>query len=79
MASCRLGPVRAADGLVAPLRAALALGAIRIARNALAHGTRGFDAEDLDPVNEILDRVVRAHALRLLGCDERLSGRLFGS
>lgn len=52
--------------------------AVRIARNALAHGTRGFDAQDLDPVNEILDRVVRAHALRLLGCDERVTDRLFG-
>lgn len=55
------------------------LGAIRIARNALAHGTRGFDGDDLDAINDVLDRVVRAHALRLLGCDERVFGRLFDS
>ena len=53
------------------------LSAIRIARNGLAHGTRGFDAEDLDIVNDILDRVVRAHSLRLLGCPHQVLRRLF--
>lgn len=51
--------------------------AIRRVRNGLAHGTRGFDAEDLDEVNGVLDRVVRAHALRLLGCPDVVLGRLF--
>lgn len=50
--------------------------ALRIARNGLAHGTQGFPAEDLDQVNEILDRVVRAHALKLLGCPESVLNRL---
>lgn len=50
--------------------------ALRIARNGLAHGTHGFPAEDLNQVNEILDRVVRAHALKLLGCPESVLNRL---
>lgn len=53
-----------------------ALGALRIARNGLAHGTRGFPAEDLQQVNDILDRLVRAHALRLLGCPDAVLSRL---
>ncbi|OLT42134.1 hypothetical protein BJF86_15410 [Serinicoccus sp. CNJ-927] len=53
------------------------LDAVRRVRNHLAHGTRGFDAQDLDEVNEILDRVVRAHALRLLGCPDLVLARLF--
>jgi hypothetical protein len=51
--------------------------ALRRVRNGLAHGTPGFDAEDLDEVNGVLDRVVRAHALRLLGCPHVVLGRLF--
>lgn len=51
--------------------------ALRRVRNGLAHGTRGFDAEGLDEVNDVLDRVVRAHALRLLGCPEEVLARLF--
>lgn len=51
--------------------------ALRRVRNGLAHGTRGFDAEDLDEVNGVLDRVVRAHALRLLGCPDVVLSRLF--
>lgn len=53
------------------------LDALRRVRNGLAHGTRGFDAEELDEVNGVLDRVVRAHALRLLGCPDVVLGRLF--
>lgn len=51
--------------------------ALRRVRNGLAHGTRGFEAEDLDEVNGVLDRVVRAHALRLLGCPDVVLARLF--
>lgn len=52
------------------------LDALRVARNGLAHGTRGFDAYDLDEVNETLNRLVRAHGLRLLGCPPSVYGRL---
>lgn len=52
------------------------LDALRVARNGSAHGTRGFDAYDLDQVNDILDRLVRAHGLRLLGCPPAVYGRL---
>lgn len=63
--------------LVASEEACTTLDALRHARNGLAHGTRGFDAEDLNEVNDVLDRVVRAHALRLLGCPDLVLGRLF--
>lgn len=52
------------------------LDALRVVRNGLAHGTRGFDAYDLDQVNDILDRLVRAHGLRLLGCPQSVFARL---
>lgn len=42
--------------------------ALRIIRNDLAHGTRGYAAPDIHDVARLLDRVVRAHLLRLLGC-----------
>ncbi|MGL5827848.1 MAG: hypothetical protein ACRCYU_24040 [Nocardioides sp.] len=63
--------------LVALEEACSTLDALRRVRNDLAHGTRGFDARDLDEVNDILDSVVRAHALRLLGCPDLVLGRLF--
>lgn len=52
------------------------LDALRVVRNGLAHGTRGFDAHDLNQVNDILDRLVRAHGLRLLGCPQAVYARL---
>lgn len=52
-----------------PTRPDLA-GALRIIRNDLAHGNRGYDAGELDEVVELLDGVVRAHLLRILGCPE---------
>lgn len=63
--------------LVASEEACSTFDAVRRTRNHLAHGTRGFDAEDLDEVNDILDRVVRAHALRLIGCPDVVLARLF--
>jgi hypothetical protein len=51
----------------APKRVAEAL---RFIRNDLAHGTRGYDARKLHDVVELLDSVVRAHLLRILGCSE---------
>jgi hypothetical protein len=41
--------------------------ALRVVRNNLAHGNRGYEAEDLQEVVKVLERVVRAHALRVLG------------
>lgn len=53
--------------------------ALRIVRNDLAHGNRGYDAGQLFDVVRILDGAVRAHLLRLLGVDpsaqEREQGR----
>lgn len=44
--------------------------AMRQLRNDLAHGQRGYDAHDLHEVVSVLERVVRAHALRALGCPD---------
>ncbi|MEV4481712.1 hypothetical protein [Micromonospora coxensis] len=42
--------------------------ALRIVRNGLSHGTKGYPTQDLHAVVQILDRVTRAHMLRVLGC-----------
>ncbi|MGJ8721565.1 MAG: hypothetical protein ACSHW9_06925 [Salinibacterium amurskyense] len=44
--------------------------ALRLVRNDLAHGSRGYDFHALDDVAELLEGAVRAHMLRLLGCSE---------
>jgi len=44
--------------------------ALRLVRNDLAHGTRGYDTLELSDVADLLDRVARAHLLRILGCPE---------
>ncbi|MDW3851005.1 hypothetical protein NMK34_30810 [Micromonospora sp. BRA006-A] len=41
---------------------------LRIIRNDLAHGTRGYPIQDLNEVSQILEQVARAHLLRVLGC-----------
>lgn len=46
------------------------VGALRTVRNDLAHGNRGYETDDLRLVVKLLDRVVRAQTLRLLGCPE---------
>ena len=45
-------------------------------RNDLAHGNKGFDAYDLHETVRVLERIVRAHALRLLGCPEQVVERV---
>ncbi|MGO4452543.1 HEPN domain-containing protein [Arthrobacter sp. RAF14] len=45
-------------------------------RNDLAHGNRGYDAYDLYHTVSILERMVRAHALRLLGCPDTVLKRV---
>lgn len=44
--------------------------ALRVVRNNLAHGNRGYDAHKLDDVVRILELIVRSHALRILGCPD---------
>ncbi|HEY8986058.1 MAG TPA: HEPN domain-containing protein [Streptomyces sp.] len=51
--------------------------ALRIVRNNLAHGTRGYDAFELDEVVRILELAVRAHSLRILGCPDDVVKRVF--
>lgn len=45
-------------------------------RNDLAHGNKGFDAYDLHETVGVLERIVRAHALRLLGCPDPVLERV---
>ncbi len=62
--------------MAAPVSAKNAADALRIIRNDLAHGTKGYDAYQLLQVVEVLERVVRAHALELLGCPDLVISRL---
>ncbi|MFJ8719462.1 hypothetical protein ACIRD9_40905 [Streptomyces violaceus] len=52
-------------------------GALRVVRNNLAHGNRGYDAHKLDDVVRILELIVRSHALRILGCPDYVASRVF--
>jgi hypothetical protein len=65
-----------ATTMAAPVSAKNAADALRIIRNDLAHGTKGYDAYQLLQVVEVLERVVRAHALELLGCPDLVISRL---
>ncbi|GAA1817763.1 hypothetical protein [Agromyces neolithicus] len=49
--------------------------ALRLVRNDLAHGTRGYDFQALHAVSTLLDGVVRAHMLRILDCSEEAQRR----
>lgn len=60
----------------APVSARNAADALRIIRNDLAHGTKGYDAYELQQVVAVLERLVRAHALELLGCPDAVAGRV---
>ncbi|MGL5826277.1 MAG: HEPN domain-containing protein, partial [Nocardioides sp.] len=50
--------------------------ALATVRNDLAHGNRGYNAHDLHDVVEHLEKVVRAHSLRLLGCPDAVLQRV---
>lgn len=63
----------------APVSAKNAPDALRIIRNHLAHGTKGYDASELHQVVEVLERIVRAHALELLGCPNDVITRVLGA
>jgi hypothetical protein len=54
-----------------------AYSALRVIRNNLAHGNRGYDASDLHEVTIVLDKVARAHTLRALGCETKIQHRVF--
>ncbi|WP_439660594.1 hypothetical protein ACSHWB_03215 [Lentzea sp. HUAS TT2] len=60
-----------------PVNAKNAPDALRIVRNDLAHGTKGYDAYELYEVVKVLEQMVRAHALELLGCPDGVIGRVF--
>lgn len=47
-----------------------ALDALRMVRNDLAHGVRGYGTHALSVVADLLEHAVRAHLLRLLGCTD---------
>ncbi|MCL4293402.1 MAG: hypothetical protein KJ056_10295 [Acidimicrobiia bacterium] len=65
-----------ADAKAGPRSPTSAVGALRVVRNDLAHGRRGYDPLHLHEVVVLLERVVRAHALRLLGCPESVLERV---
>ncbi|TCC30685.1 hypothetical protein [Kribbella speibonae] len=50
--------------------------ALRIVRNDLAHGKRGYDANALDDTVDVLELIVRGHALRILGCPDAVVERI---
>ncbi|MFF7223267.1 hypothetical protein ACFZAL_18220 [Streptomyces massasporeus] len=52
-------------------------GALRVVRNDLAHGNRGYEPHHLQVVVGLLEFIVRGHALRILGCPEAVVGRVF--
>ncbi|MFF9916079.1 hypothetical protein ACF1HG_00675 [Streptomyces globisporus] len=49
---------------------------LRLARNDLSHGNRGYPVRDLEEVAEILERAARAHLLRCLGSSEGAQARV---
>ncbi|SFT30932.1 HEPN domain-containing protein [Streptomyces sp. ok210] len=53
--------------------------ALRDIRNNLAHGSKGYPAHELEDVSLILERVARAHLLRLLGCNAEIQERALGT
>ena len=64
-------------GLRASNRAKSTPEALRVVRNDLAHGNCGYPAEELDEAVVVLERIVRGHALRLLGCPDFVVSRVF--
>ncbi|MBX9243855.1 hypothetical protein ICW40_03425 [Actinotalea ferrariae] len=64
-------------GLRASGRATSTSDALRHVRNDLAHGNRGYAFDELDEVVAVLERIVRGHALRLLGCPDLVVARVF--
>lgn len=63
--------------LLASKRATSTADALRLIRNDLAHGNRGYEFHELNEVVVVLEQIVRGHALRLLGCPELVITRVF--
>ncbi|MEU8632488.1 hypothetical protein AB0C38_09995 [Amycolatopsis sp. NPDC048633] len=59
-----------------PVKARNSADALRIIRNNLAHGTKGYDDFELRGVVRVLELIVRANALQLLGCPEAVICRV---
>lgn len=64
-------------GLIESQRADSTADALRVVRNDLAHGVRGYPVWELRGVVDVLERIVRGHALRLLGCPDAAVARVF--
>jgi len=64
-------------GLIESHRADSTADALRVVRNDLAHGVRGYPVRELRGVVDVLERIVRGHALRLLGCPDAAVARVF--
>lgn len=64
-------------GLCASGRAKSTQEALRLVRNDLAHGNRGYPADALYEAVVVLERIVRGHALRLLKCPDLVIARVF--
>lgn len=64
-------------GLRASGRATSTSDALRHVRNDLAHGNLGYAFDELEEVVAVLERIVRGHALRLLGCPDPVVTRVF--
>ncbi|BBY99457.1 HEPN domain-containing protein [Mycolicibacterium fallax] len=52
------------------------LDALRVVRNGLSHGTKTYDRRELSEAADVLERVVRAHLLRLLGASDEILTRV---
>lgn len=74
-----LGSTALVKGLRASGDAASTPEALRRVRNHLAHGERGYPVHDLDEAVAVLERIVRGHALRLLGCADPVVTRVFNA
>lgn len=72
-----LAGTRLVKGVLASGRAESTPGALRTVRNDLAHGNRGYLDCELNEVVAVLERTVRGHALRLLGCSDTVVTRVF--
>lgn len=52
-------------------------GALRVVRNNLAHGKRGYEPQVLQEAVHVLELIVRGHTLRILGCPDHVVERVF--
>jgi hypothetical protein len=65
--------------LATNITASSTAGALRVVRNDLAHGNRGYEPHHLQEVVRLLEFIVRGHALRILGCPQAVINRVFAT